>query len=124
MVRIALIDDDPTEAMVLEGMLLHCDSRHTLTHFKTLEAFPSAPQNSAFDLILLDRRIPPHAGFDTSLPILAAMGFEGPVIPISASGMDTPNAHGLKLETPVMKSDLLTPDAVAALLDRVLNRDQ
>ncbi len=124
MANIALIDDDPTEALVLEGMLAHGDGHHEMTHFGALEDFPGYPDNARFDLVLLDRRIPPHVDFDTSLEFLAKIGFAGAIVPISASDMDAPEAAGLEVKPPVLKSELLTPEAVTHLINRVLTSDQ
>ena len=124
MAHIALIDDDLTEAMVLEGMLMHGGAGHTLTHFQSLEAFSARPPGTPFDLVLLDRRLPPHAGFETSLPALATTGFDGPVVPISASEMVVEPVDGLNVTNPVQKSELLTPEAVTALITQVLGTDQ
>ena len=120
MARIALIDDDPTEIMVLEGMLLHSTHGHTLTAFKRVEDFPSAPENEAFDFVLLDRRIPPHVDFETSLPVLAQSGYQGPIVPISAGYLQTISFEGLNVSAPVEKSRLLTPEAVEALIASIV----
>ncbi|MCP2671555.1 hypothetical protein NHF40_11520 [Maricaulaceae bacterium EIL42A08] len=119
MANIALIDDDPTEVMVLEGMLMHSVHGHSLTAFSRVEDFPSAPYNQVFDFVLLDRRIPPHADFQTSLPILAKAGYTGPIVPISAGYMDTIGLDPLNVLEPVEKSRLLTPEAVDALIASV-----
>lgn len=124
MAHLALIDDDPTEALVLEGMLAHGEGAHVMTHFRRVEDFPAAPANDDFDLVLLDRRIPPHDGFETSLRVLAATNYAGAIVPISAGNIDlAPIADGLQVVAPVMKSDLLTPEAVTALVQRVLAGD-
>lgn len=39
MARIALIDDDPVEALILRSLLEHSGSEHTLAHVATVEAF-------------------------------------------------------------------------------------
>jgi DNA-binding response OmpR family regulator len=121
MAQIALIDDDPTEALVLEGMLEHVAGKHELVHLTRVEAFGDAGAAVNPDLVLLDRRIPPHEAFDTSLPILAASGYRGPVVLMSASEFPIPaEQHGLNIAASVSKSQLLTPQAVEALLKRTL----
>ncbi len=122
MANITLIDDDPTEALVLEGMLDHVDGDHTLRHITRVEDFDaSGGAAPSADLVLLDRRIPPHEAFDTSLPVLAASGYRGPVVLMSASEFPAPeNRHGLTIAAAISKSQLLTPNAVDALLKRSL----
>lgn len=121
MANIALIDDDPTEVMVLEGMLMHSLDGHSLTAFSRVEDFPAAPDNQAFDFVLLDRRIPPHADFETSLPVLAKAGYTGPIVPISAGCMEAISLDPLNVLEPVEKSRLLTPEAVDALIASVID---
>ena len=117
MVQITLIDDDPTEALVLKGMLEHVDGEHQLTHLTCVEAFDASGAISTTELVLLDRRVPPHNTFDTSLPVLAASGYRGPVVLMSASEFPAPaKPHGLTIAASVSKSELLTPQAVEALL--------
>ena len=119
MANITLIDDDPTEALVLEGMLEHVEGPHRLTHVMRVEAFHADRIDA--DLVLLDRRIPPHDAFETSLPILAASGYQGPVVLMSATDFPTPDdQYGLTIAATVKKSDLLTPEAVESLLRNTL----
>lgn len=121
MAQIMLIDDDPTEALVLKGMLDHVPGDHQLIHIMRVEDFDLAGAASGADLVLLDRRIPPHETFDTSLPILAASGYRGPVVLMSASEFPAPaEQHGLNIAALVSKSQLLTPQAVEALLQQSL----
>lgn len=121
MAQITLIDDDPTEAMVLEGMLEHIDGQHRLVHLTRVEDFETAGAAPGADLVLLDRRIPPHEAFDTSLPVLAASGYRGPVVLMSAAEFPAPTEpHGLNIAGAVSKSQLLTPQAVEALIQRIL----
>ena len=121
MIHITLIDDDPTEALLLEGMLEHVEGAYRMTHLKCVEDFDGLDAQAAPDLVLLDRRIPPHDAFDTSLPVLAANGYRGPVVLMSASEFAMPgDHHGLTITAPINKSQLLTPQAVDALLKRAI----
>ena len=77
MARIALIDDDATEAMILEDMLEHGGAGHTLIHASSIAGF--AAEGFSADLVLLDRRLPPHESFKEGVAALAATGWRGPV---------------------------------------------
>jgi len=116
--RIALIDDDPVEALILRSLLEHSGSEHTLAHVATVEAFAAAPQA---DLVILDRRIPPWGCFSETLPLIEASGWRGPVLLITAApeGVSA-SSDILRLIGPVSKSDLLEPEAVARAIGEAL----
>lgn len=120
MAVIALIDDDATEAMILGDMLEHGQDGHTLVHARSLAAFAAAMP--AADLVLLDRRVPPHDSFAEGVPALAATGWRGPVVLISAYTEEPapPAPEGVSLFGPVSKSDLLTPESIEAVLASAL----
>lgn len=120
MAVIALIDDDPTEAMILEGMLEHGPAGHQLVHTRSIAAFGDAGARA--DLVLLDRRLPPHDSFAAGVAALAATGYRGPVMLVTAfSDEPAPAApDGLTVLGPVDKGDLLTPEAVDAAIARAL----
>jgi len=121
MAHLALIDDDPVEAMVIGGLLDHVDPGHTLQSFASVDAFVEHGSGD-FDLVLLDRRVPPHQDFATSLSALTRSAYSGPMVLITAgaqqeTGLDWPGGlHG-----PIDKGDLLTPEALQRLLTRVLD---
>ena len=118
MARIALIDDDPVEALILRSLLEHSGSQHMLAHVTTVEAFAEAPEA---DLVILDRRIPPWGCFSETLPLIEASGWRGPVMLITAAPEGvTAASQVLKLIGPVSKSDLLEPAAVARAIGDAL----
>ncbi len=118
MARIALIDDDPVEALILRSLLEHASAGHAMTHFTSVEAFADAP---GADLVILDRRVPPHECFSQTLPLIEASGWRGPVLLITAAPEGvTAASQVLKLIGPVSKSDLLEPAAVARAIDEAL----
>lgn len=121
MARVVLIDDDPVEALVIGGLLEHADAGHVLESFTSVETFVAAPAVEA-DLVLLDRRIPPHQSFQSSLDALAASTHQGPVVLITAGPCEE---TGLSwrggMHGPIDKSRLLTPQALGALIKRVLS---
>lgn len=118
MARIALIDDDPVEALILRSLLEHSGSDHVLEHFTSVEAFADAPQA---DLVILDRRMPPWGCFADTLPVIEASGYRGPVMLITAApeGVSA-SSQVLRLIGPVPKSDLLEPAAVARAIGEAL----
>lgn len=120
MARIALIDDDPVEALILRSLLEHSGSDHVLEHFTSVEAFAEAPEAEA-DLVILDRRVPPHGCFSDTLPVIEASGYRGPVMLITAApeGVSA-SSQVLRLIGPVPKSDLLEPAAVARAIGEAL----
>lgn len=120
MARIALIDDDPTEAMILEGMLEHAGGGHDMVHALSIADFTACAE--PVDLVLLDRRLPPFEDFAQSVSALSQTGWRGPVVLISAfTDAPAPDApEGLTLIGPVDKGDLLSPEAVGALITRAL----
>lgn len=120
MALIALIDDDPVEALVIEGLLEHTDTGHAVSNFTTVEAFVDA-SGAAPDLVLLDRRIPPHQSFKSSLDALSGSAFNGPVVLVTAGPADeTELSWRGALHGPVNKAELLTPEALEDLLNAVL----
>lgn len=121
MARIALIDDDAVEALILRSLLEHAGSTHPLDHYTSVEAFTRAPGGPQADLIILDRRVPPWERFSDTLPLIEASGWRGPVLLITAAPEGvTASSDTLNLIGPVSKSDLLEPEAVARTVGAAL----
>ncbi|MCC5996532.1 MAG: hypothetical protein JJU18_09220 [Oceanicaulis sp.] len=121
MARLALIDDDPVEALILRELIAHGAPDHALAHFTSVEAFTTAAQAAQTDLVILDRRVPPHDSFCESLPVIEGSGYRGPVLLISAAPEDIrARSPALALTGPMSKSDLLTPEAVARAVNGAL----
>lgn len=116
MAIIALIDDDATEALIMGGMLEHGSAGHELVHARSIAAFGAMASNAA--VVLLDRRLPPYDSFADGAPALAATGWRGPVVLISAYTEEPapPAPAGLTLFGPVSKGDLLTPESIEAVI--------
>ncbi len=120
MARLALIDDDPVEAMVLEGLLEHVPGEHSLIRFASLERFVSEGGDDV-DLVLLDRRVPPHDAFASGLAALARASYRGPVVLITAGASEEGALQWPgPLFGPVDKGALLTPERLADLIARTL----
>ena len=116
MADILLIDDDPTEAMIMEGMLEHGGSGHALRHVRSLSDY--AADTPTADLAFLDRRVPPHDSFAEGVAALAGAGWRGPVVLISAyTDEPAPAAPaGVRLIGPIDKAALLTPEGLEAVI--------
>lgn len=119
MAQIALIDDDPVETLVLEGLLEHAGGDHAITAYTSVEAFIAG--SGVFDLVLLDRRVPPHQTFESSLAAMADSAYRGPVVMVTAGGWDEAGMQWRGgLEGPINKAELLTPEALSRLIEASL----
>lgn len=124
MAQIALIDDDATEAVVLEALCSHTGRCDQLTHFMSVDAFIKACKDATFDLVFLDRRLPPFTDFRGSLAALGAAAYRGPIILLTAGEVDPDELGELASQNliigPIQKTELVTPQAVRVTLDQAL----
>ena len=115
--KVALIDDDPVEETILSGLAEHIDIPVSFTAFTTLERFLSNPAARAFDMIFLDRRVPPHLDFSDTLPRLAETGITAPIVLLTARTLGRVEPpEGLSVMGPYEKLDVQDPDVLADLL--------
>jgi len=84
MIRVAVIDDDPIELTLLKGFSAHLDGSFEWTGFESVESFATRDDAAQFDLIFLDRKIPPFVRFIDTVPIIEASGFTGRIVLLSA----------------------------------------
>lgn len=84
MIRIAVIDDDPIEQTLLKGFSAHIAGPFEWTGFESVELFATRDDAAQFDLVFLDRKIPPFVRFVDTVPIIEASGFTGRIILLSA----------------------------------------
>ena len=71
--RIALVDDDPIELVLLRELSTSFDDTLEFEGHTTVRDFiESSPER--YDLVFLDRRIPPHDEDRETLPMLASIG--------------------------------------------------
>ena len=118
--HVAIIDDDPMELEILKGLSADIAPDMAFHGFASLDAFCKARDRASFDAVFLDRRINAYTDFDETLPKIAASGFQGPVVLQTARVMGMPDQYrGLTLIGPVDKFDLLEPDRLSAILDKV-----
>ncbi|MBL4544806.1 MAG: hypothetical protein JKP95_03110 [Oceanicaulis sp.] len=58
---VAVIDDDPVEMTILSGLAEHVPGSFQFDHYNSVNAFCEDPKASKYDLVFLDRRVPPIA---------------------------------------------------------------
>jgi DNA-binding response OmpR family regulator len=84
-VRLLLVEDDPTQALVAQAMLAHCPShRFAVTAVETLAAAQAALATRATDLVMLDLNLPDSSGVDTFRRV-HEMAPPIPIVIVSAS---------------------------------------
>ena len=119
--HVAIIDDDPAEAVILEfmfednGYSLHCD------RFATVEAFLASRRHTEYVLLFLDRRIPPINQFEESVPlILELLGNANvAVVLMTAHTFERPSLPpDSRLIGPIEKLSLIEPDTFDDVLQR------
>ncbi len=73
--RIAVVDDDPIELLLLRELSAGFDETLEFEGHTTVRDFiESSPEQ--YDLVFLDRRIPPHDEYCETLPMLASTGYQ------------------------------------------------
>ncbi|MCC5980900.1 MAG: hypothetical protein JJU26_04195 [Oceanicaulis sp.] len=113
----ALVDDDPVELVILSGLAESIDQPWTFTRFSSVEDFIDASAATRFDVLFLDRRVPPHSRFEDSVAIVEQSGFEGHVVLLTNHRVGTKRpASKLNVLGPYEKMDIQEPEALEALL--------
>ena len=114
--RIAVIDDDPVEAVLLSELSKDISPDYAFESFSSIDAFLAADPAS-FRVAFLDRRIPPYEEFTQTLPMIDKSEFKGRLILMTAhdSGTDTEN-YAFEVVGPVEKLELLNPPVLEKVL--------
>ena len=117
MMKAALIDDDPVEEVILSGLAEHIVTPVRFTAFRTLERFLDDKTALEFDVVFLDRRIPPHTDFSETLPKLAEAGVTAQIVLLTARKLGPVNPPAeLSVLGPFEKLDVQEPEVLADLL--------
>jgi len=116
--RVAVIDDDPVEMTILSGLAEYVPGKYSFTHFSSVGAFCRSTGTADFDVVFLDRRVPPHNDYVESLPELEQTDFKGIVIMLTARrlGPGKPDSK-LQLLGPYEKLDIQDPEVMEYLLN-------
>lgn len=115
--HIAVVDDDPAEHMILSEIGAAIRPEAVFEGFLTLADFLAAGP-ARFDLVFLDRRLPPYETYRETLPAIDAAGYTGHVVLMTAAVLQTP-LEGFRFHVtgPVDKLSLIDPSCLAACLD-------
>ena len=115
---VAVIDDDPVEMTILSGLAEHVPGSFQFDHYNSVNAFCEDPKAAEYDLVFLDRRVPPHSDYGESLPVLDECGFDGTVVMLTARrlGPGKPKSR-LRLLGPYEKLDIQDPEVMEYLLN-------
>lgn len=114
--RIAVVDDDPIELLLLRELSRSFADGLEFEGHTTIRAFLEANPEQ-YDLVFLDRRIPPHDEYVETLSLLASTGYRGRVVLMTAhdSGISPCDYH-FEVVGPVDKIELLQPETLQALI--------
>lgn len=120
---VAIIDDDPVETEILSILMDEVFDELQVSSFGTVSEFLDGSQAADFELIFLDRRLPPYSSFHETLPLVVPAARNAAILLITAHTFERvdlsryPNVAG-----PYAKLDLMTPDDLRILIDKHVNR--
>lgn len=118
-VSVAIIDDDPVETEILSILMDEVFETAEISSFATVSEFVDRSRGSDFELVFLDRRLPPYSSFDETLPLVVPAAPNAAVLLITAHTFERvdlsayPNVAG-----PFAKLDLMTPEDLRQLIDK------
>ena len=115
-INVAVVDDDPVELVLLKEMATEVVGHVSMRGFDKIEHFLDEDIN-AFDVVFLDRRMPPYRDYTDTLPMLAAAGYRNRVILMTAHdpGLEV-GTHEFRISGPIDKLDLLKPEIFGAVI--------
>ena len=114
--RVLLAEDNPINA-ILAGALLRREGA-VVTHVETGEAALTALARGAFDLVLMDVRMPGMSGLETA-QALRARGVTTPVVALTANAFDDDRRACLEAGMDDFLVKPLSPDALRGVLTRL-----
>jgi len=115
--RIAVVDDDPAEHLILRELGASVRAEARFEGFLSMQDFINAGPEG-FDIVFLDRRLPPYERYCETLPALADTAFDGRVVLMTAAAPQSAmDSFRFPISGPVDKLALLDPECLAAYLD-------
>ena len=118
-VAVAIIDDDPVETDILSILMSEVFDEVNVASFTTVNAFLDGARKDSFDLVFLDRRLPPYASFDETLPLVAPAAGDAAILLITAHTFEKVDLTRYdRVAGPFAKLDLMTPEDLKVLIER------
>lgn len=116
---VAIIDDDPVETEILSILMDEVFDTPSISSFATISDFLDGCRDASFELVFLDRRLPPYSSFHETLPLVVPAAGNAAIMLITAHTFERvdlqayPNVSG-----PFAKLDLMTPEDLRELINR------
>lgn len=120
---VAIIDDDPVETEILSILMDEVFDAAEIASFATISEFVDRSRATDFELVFLDRRLPPYSSFNETLPLVVPAAPNASILLITAHTFERvdltayPNVAG-----PFAKLDLMTPDDLRSLIGKYVGR--
>ncbi len=114
--RVAIVDDDPVEHLILTELSQSYEPRVRIDSFTRLEDFLGSDP-ADFDIVFLDRCMPPHNAFSETLPKLQKSGYSGHVVLMTAHDNESRNDQfSFRITGPIDKLDLIRGEHLQQIL--------
>ncbi|BDX01051.1 hypothetical protein [Maricaulis maris] len=114
--ELAIIDDDPVEHLILRELATAIRPGVEVSGFVSIEHFLDANPDR-FDLVFLDRRLPPIETYSESLPLISEAGYTGHIVLMTADNSEVQDdRYTFRLSGPIDKIELIRGQKLAALL--------
>ncbi|GGG97601.1 MAG TPA: hypothetical protein DF715_07850 [Oceanicaulis sp.] len=120
---VAIIDDDPVETEILSILMDEVFDAVEVSSFATISEFVDRSRKRDFELVFLDRRLPPYSSFDETLPLVVPAAPHAAILLITAHTFERVNLSAYpNVAGPFAKLDLMTPEDLRALIDKHLHQ--
>ncbi|MGY6531264.1 hypothetical protein [Glycocaulis sp.] len=118
-VAVAIIDDDPVETDILSILMSEVFEEVEVESFLSVSDFLREAERARFNLIFLDRRLPPYSSFDETLPLVAPAAGDAVILLVTAHTFEKVDLSRYKrVVGPFAKLDLMTPEDLKGLLEK------
>ncbi len=118
-VAVAIIDDDPVETDILSILMSEVFEAVEVASYLSVSEFLRDASGARFNLIFLDRRLPPYSSFDETLPLVAPVAGDAAIMLITAHTFEKVDLSPYsRVAGPFAKLDLMTPEDLKGLIEK------